>query len=186
MTTMVEALSKHGIIRHPRVAAALLAVDRGDFVLDPSTAYYDTPQPIGHGATISAPHMHAHVLEHMHDKLVPGAVALDVGSGSGFLAAAMCELVSPGGRVFGIEHIPALVEWSKRNVAKHHPQLLATGGPLTLLEGDGYAGLPAEGPFDAIHVGAAAPSTPVALLDQLKVGGRLIIPVGRFVQELMQ
>lgn len=81
----------------------MLAVDRGDFC---SVApYADTPQSIGHNATISAPHMHAHALELLRDQLHPGARVLDVGSGSGYLAACMALMVGPTGHVVGIEHI---------------------------------------------------------------------------------
>ena len=137
-------------------------MDRRDFVLDSdkvsTMAYMDTPLPIGHGATISAPHMHAHVLELLSDKLIPGAKVLDVGSGSGYLCVAMSLLVGENGSVTGIEHIPELVSWSIKNVAEHHKDLLSSGR-LKIMVGDGYVGLP-NSKFDAIHVGAAAPHTP--------------------------
>ena len=87
------------------------------------------PQPIGHGATISAPHMHAHVLQLLDDKLQPGAKCLDVGSGSGVLLAYMAQMVSPGGKVFGIEHIPELVSFATRNLNKRneYKQMVESG-----------------------------------------------------------
>jgi protein-L-isoaspartate(D-aspartate) O-methyltransferase len=93
---LVANLTKHGVINSDRVRAAMLATDRGDFVRDLSEAYQDCPQPIQHGATISAPHMHGHVLQLMEDKLQPGARVLDVGSGSGYLVAAFAHMVRPG------------------------------------------------------------------------------------------
>jgi protein-L-isoaspartate(D-aspartate) O-methyltransferase len=141
-------------------------------------------QPIGHGATISAPHMHAHALEELQDKLVPGARFLDVGSGTGVLLAAAARLVSPGGKVFGVEHIPELVEMSRGNLQKD-PQTAAwlADNTINVEVGDGYVGLPQHGPFDAIHVGAAPETVPQALLDQLALGGKLVLPVGRVMQE---
>jgi protein-L-isoaspartate(D-aspartate) O-methyltransferase len=101
-------------------ASALTALDRANFVPPAAVdhAYQDTPLCIGHGATISAPHMHAMCLELLDAQLQPGAHVLDVGSGSGYLTAAMAVLVGETGVVVGIEHVPQLTEWSKDNVAK--------------------------------------------------------------------
>ncbi|XP_067847256.1 l-isoaspartyl protein carboxyl methyltransferase, like isoform X3 [Heptranchias perlo] len=128
-------------------------------------------------ATISAPHMHAHALECLKDHLYEGARALDVGSGSGYLSACFARMVGPTGTVVGIDHIPELVEQSIANVQSDQ-SLLLSSGRLTLIVGDGRRGYPSGAPYDAIHVGAAAPTVPQALLQQLKPGGRLVLPVG--------
>ena len=141
--------------------------------------YYDAPQAIGYGVTISAPHMHAYALELLEDKLVEGSRALDVGSGSGYLTVCMAKMIGKSGLVVGIDHIDELVRQSEANIRKSNGYLLDGPNPLVkLVTGDGRLGYPADGPYDAIHVGAASPEKPQALIDQLKRGGRLIVPVG--------
>jgi len=183
-------------IQSQTVSDAFLNTDRGFYVnrqtnnktnIDTQTlkasTYWDRPLGIGHGATISAPHMHAMALEYLKDHLLPGAHALDVGSGTGFLCSCMARMVGLEGRVVGIDHIPDLVSKSIENVKADDKKLLRVEdedekGPLTLVVGDGRLGYPDEAPYNAIHVGAASPHVPTALLEQLALGGRMIIPVG--------
>ena len=89
----------------------------------------------------------------------------------------MAHLVRPGGKAIGVEHISELVEKSLRNIGKSHQELFVDGS-LEIHKGDGRMGYAAEAPYDAIHVGAAAPDTPHELIRQLKPGGRLVSPVG--------
>ncbi|MED6285102.1 Protein-L-isoaspartate(D-aspartate) O-methyltransferase [Characodon lateralis] len=103
----------------------MLGTDRGLYSRD--YPYADSPQTIGYRATISAPHMHAHALELLSDKLVEGASALDVGSGSGYLTACFARMTGPSGRVVGIEHINELVQMSIKNVQSDDPELLSSG-----------------------------------------------------------
>ncbi|XP_016382416.1 protein-L-isoaspartate(D-aspartate) O-methyltransferase-like isoform X1 [Sinocyclocheilus rhinocerous] len=172
---LITRLRDHGVIRSDRVFNAMLATDRGIYSRD--HPYADSPQSIGYKATISAPHMHAHALEVLSDKLTEGASALDVGSGSGYLTACFARMVGPSGKVVGIDHIDELVQASVKNVQADDPELLAFGR-IKLVVGDGRLGYPDEAPYDAIHIGAAAPTLPKALLEQLKPGGRLVLPVG--------
>lgn len=122
--------------------------------------------------------MHAACLELLEGQLKPGAACLDVGSGSGYLAAAMALLVAPGGAVLGLDKHAPLVEASKRSVARALPADVV--GAVTLRTANALApgALDGFGPFDAIHVGAAAATLPQALVDALACGGRLVIPVG--------
>lgn len=172
---LISRLRDHTVIRSDRVFDAMLATDRGIYSSD--YPYADSPQSIGYRATISAPHMHAHALEVLSDKLTEGASALDVGSGSGYLTACFARMVGSSGKVVGIEHIEELVRTSVRNVQADDPELLSSGR-IKLVVGDGRLGYPEGAPYDAIHVGAAAPTLPKALLEQLKPGGRLVLPVG--------
>lgn len=172
---LVSRLRDHGVIKHDRVFEAILATDRGLYSRD--YPYADSPQSIGYRATISAPHMHAHALEILKDKLTEGATALDVGSGSGYLTACFARMIGPTGRVVGIEHIEELVKMSVKNVQADDPELISSGR-IKFVVADGRMGYPEGAPYDAIHVGAAAATVPKALLEQLKPGGRLLLPVG--------
>ncbi|XP_012531985.1 protein-L-isoaspartate(D-aspartate) O-methyltransferase [Monomorium pharaonis] len=174
---LVQHLRRSRIIKSDKVFEVMSSVDRGNYT-DPSHAYVDAPQGIGYGVTISAPHMHAYALELLEEKLRNGKRALDVGSGSGYLTACMALMMEdPQGLAIGIEHIPELRTMAEKNIRRDHPELLIEGR-VELVVGDGRLGYSSHGPYDAIHVGAAAEETPQSLIDQLALGGRLVVPIG--------
>lgn len=186
---LVRNLVRNGIIQSDKVVDTMLKVDRAHYVVDKTGAYEDAPQYIGFDATISAPHMHAHAVENLLPFLHPGARVLDVGSGSGYLVALFHHLVSnanTAGKVVGIEHIPQLVDWSFTNLKRDGLGDALDDGKIVMLAGDGRKGYPQDAPYDAIHVGAAAPTLPDALVAQLKSPGRMFIPVGTISQVILQ
>ncbi|KAH8917740.1 protein-L-isoaspartate O-methyltransferase [Atractiella rhizophila] len=185
---LIQNLHKAGLIKTERVTAAFKVVDRVNYTPDASLAYEDSPQSIGYGATISAPHIQAEAVENLLPFLKPGAKVLDVGSGSGYLLGIFHQLVQPGGTVYGIDHMQELVDLSLRNLERDGKKELLDNGDIRVVCGDGRKGwADAEvGLFDAIHVGAAAPVMPQALVDQLAKPGRMFIPVGTYQQSIVQ
>lgn len=156
-------------IHDPSVLRAMGSVRRELFVPEAlrSEAYHDGPIPIGSGQTISQPYIVAVMIEAL--QLTGGETVLEIGAGCGYAAAVLSEIA---GRVFAIERIPSLADLARANLAAagHHNVEVRTA--------DGTAGWPEAAPFDAILVSAGAPEEPPALLHQLQIGGRLVVPIG--------
>jgi len=169
-----DQLQERGIT-DTRVLEAMRSVPRHLFVPERlhDVAYGDHPLPIGHGQTISQPYIVAVMTQLL--EVQPDDKVLEIGTGSGYQAAVLSALV---GHVFTIEIVAPLADNTR--------QLLAELGyeNITVITGDGYRGYPDEAPFDGIIVTAAPERVPQPLLDQLRVGGKMVIPVGAHLQEL--
>ncbi|CAO1361205.1 unnamed protein product [Diamesa serratosioi] len=173
---LIQQLQDHGIIKNEIVANVMKATDR-KLYCRVAFPYVDRPYGIGYQATISAPHMHAYAMEILQEHLAPNSRVLDVGAGSGFLSVCFSRFLTAQSESIGIEHHPKLVEFAIGNINSDDPSLLESG-KIIIIQGDGRLGDENHAPYDAIHVGAAAAEIPQSLLDQLKVGGRMICPVG--------
>ncbi|MEM7278173.1 MAG: protein-L-isoaspartate(D-aspartate) O-methyltransferase [Pseudomonadota bacterium] len=167
---LIERLRAQGI-RSEKVLARINAVPRHIFVDEAlaSRAYEDTALPIGHGQTISQPYIVARMTEALLDYITPGEV-LEVGSGCGYQTAVLAPCVK---RLFSIERINPIL-WG----AKQRIRALDIYN-VQFRRGDGWEGWKTHAPYDGILVAAAPPEVPQALLEQLKPGGRLVLPVGQ-------
>lgn len=173
---MVREQLKERDITHARVLAAIEKIARHAFVPDEwrKNSYTDQPLPIGHGQTISQPYIVAFMTQVMDPK--PTDRVLEVGTGSGYQAAILAELT---GHVYTIEIIPQLAEKAERRLKELGYK------NISFRTGDGYLGWKENAPFDSIMVTAGAGHVPQPLIEQLRPGGKIIIPVGdRLVQEL--
>ena len=172
---MIEKQIRTRGIKNEVVLNAMRKVDRHKFVPEEirHQAYSDRPLPIGEGQTISQPYIVALMTELL--ELKDGDRVLEVGTGSGYQAAILAELAD---HVYTIEIIGSLALSAERLLRE------LGYGNITVKIGDGYIGWEEFAPFDAIIVTAAPPHIPQPLLDQLKEGGRLVIPVGDYYQEL--
>jgi len=169
-------LAERGI-RDTRVLAAMGTVPRHEFVPEPlrKEAYEDHPLPIGEGQTISQPYIVAAMLERL--AIQPSDRVLEVGTGSGYVTALLSELCA---HVFSVERYASLADSAEANL----PRLGFRN--VTIKVGDGRLGWSEHAPFDAILVSAATAEVPPALFEQLKDGGRLMIPVGSPASQELQ
>jgi protein-L-isoaspartate(D-aspartate) O-methyltransferase len=176
---MVEYLLAFGYADQ-KTADAMRKVPRELFVppMYREQAYADYPLPIGYDQTISAPSIVAFMTRMLH--VERGMKILEIGAGSGYQAAILAELVGEGGYIYTIERIPEIIEIAKTNLSKLKYR------NISVIYGDGTLGHIDAAPYDRIIVTCGAPQIPQPLLDQLKDGGRMLIPVGAmFWQDLM-
>ena len=174
---MVERQLLTRDIRDPHVITAMQEVPRERFVPTDQhqRAYQDRPLPIGYQQTISQPYIVAYMTQAL--QLTPTSRVLEVGTGSGYQAAILGEIAST---VYSIEIVPQLFERASNTLTE------LGYDNVHIQQGDGYAGWPDEAPFDAIIVTAAPDHVPQPLVEQLAIGGRMIIPVGEDRQTLTE
>lgn len=175
-TRMIDRLREQGI-RDERVLAAIAAVPRHVFVEEAlaSRAYEDTALPLGFSQTISQPYIVARMIELLREGRELGKT-LEIGAGCGYQAAVLAQLT---GEVYAVERIEPLLAKAKLNMRTIQQF------KVRLKYADGNLGLPEAAPFDTIIVAAAASSVPTALLQQLALGGRMLLPLGKADQNLL-
>ncbi len=187
---LIDSLIRQDILRTPKVIKAMRAVPRTKFLPSDMRSYTsnDTPLPIGCAQTISAPHIVSAMNEAL--QLEVGHKVLEIGTGSGWHAATIAEIVAPKesprsewGHVYSIEFLKNLAETARKNIMN-----AGYGDRITTISGDGSKGYLEKAPFDRTLVTASAPKVPKPLIDQLKSNGIIVIPVGSpsFFQNLMK
>jgi len=172
---LIEKLKNQGYLRTSRIIEAFLEINREDFILseNDSDAYEDFPLPIGHQQSISQPKTTAFMLELLEPK--PGEKILEIGSGSGWQATLLGFIVGETGEVHSLEIIPGLSKFATNNTNKYG---LIKNGIVKYYIRDGSRGYSKESPFDKIIISAATDALPKEIFEQLKVGGKLVAPVG--------
>jgi len=180
--TLIDSLIEEGWLKTQRIIGAFRKIKRIDFLPEDikDLAELNEALPIGFGQTISQPLVVAFMIELLNPK--PGEKILDVGSGSGWTTALLAEIVGEKGKVIAIEIIPELMEFGKKNVEKYN---FIEKGVVEFICADGSKGYPkaASRPelaewFDKILASASAREIPKAWKEQLKIGGRIVTPIG--------
>lgn len=184
---LVAHFRRRGYVTDEKAFDAFMNVPRELFVPknQVSSSYRDHPLPLMNtGQTISAPHMTIMILEYL--ELDAGMKILEVGAGSGYQAALIASIIDPRkmgelGHVYSIEIVPELVKFAQKNLER-----AGFSKSVTVIEGDGTMGYEEHSPYDRIILTAAGPSLPPPLLNQLRVGGSLVMPLGRpgFFQQM--
>jgi len=187
---LIDSLIEEGWLKTPKIIEAFQKIKRVDFLPEDikDLAELNEALPIGDGQTISQPLVVAFMLEQLQPE--KGDKILDIGSGSGWTTALLAEIVGEKGKVFAIEIIPELVEFGERNVEKYN---FVKKGVVEFILADGSKGYPnissrpelAEG-FDKILASASAREIPQAWKEQLKIGGRIVTPVGSSIWLLIK
>ncbi len=184
---LIDTLIEEGWLKTPRIIEAFQKIKRIDFLTGElkDLAELNEALPIGYGQTISQPLVVAFMLELLIPQ--PGEKILDIGSGSGWTSALLAEIVGPKGKVIAVDIVPELVEFGKNNVSKYNflapyrTEGSGAGiekGTVELICADGSKGYQKEAPYDKILVSASAEKLPSAWKEQLKIGGRIVTPIG--------
>jgi protein-L-isoaspartate(D-aspartate) O-methyltransferase len=174
MSRLVNDLIYHGYLHSDEVISAMNTINRADFLSSTfrDQAEVEMPLPIGHGQTVTPPRTTAIMLELLDVK--KGHRVLDVGTGSGWTAALLGYIVGDGGLVITVERIEELYEMGRENIEKYG---YLTDKRVKCIFGNAAEGYEAEAPFDRILVSAMASSVPEVFQRQLKIGGKMVIPI---------
>lgn len=174
MKQMIKDLISSGYLKTPRIIDAFQKIDRKDFVSDEykDEAYVNAPLPIGHGQTISQPLTVSFMLELLQPE--PGNKIMEIGAGSGWQTALLSHIIGEKGRIFTIELIPELEVFGRKNVSKYNfvQKKIAKFYCLNAING-----LAEEAPFDRIISAASGQEIPKTWKEQLKIGGKMVVPV---------
>lgn len=173
--TLIDSLIEGGWLKTPKIIEAFRKIKRVDFLPEEmkNLAELNEALPITYGQTISQPLVVAFMLELL--KAESGDKILDIGSGSGWTSALLGEIVGEKGRIIAVDIIPELVEFAKKNVLRYN---FVEKGIVEFLCADGSKGYQKEAPFDKILCSASAEELPQAWKEQLKIGGRIVTPIG--------
>ena len=175
---LVKDLKKQGYLFSPGVEEAMFSVPRELFVPSEKRkfAYADQPLEIGFGQTISAPHMVAIMCEALD--LIPGMKVLEIGTGSGYHAAVVSSIIGKQGQVYSIERFSELADQAEKKLRS------ARIKNVTVIKKDGSLGLEQFAPYDRIYVTCSAPDVPSSLKNQICLGGKIVIPIGKVLSKL--
>lgn len=168
---LIQGLIEGGWLRSDSIVEAFRVVDREDFVpsFSKKHSYVNEPIFIGHGQTISQPLVVALMLEML--RVEKGDRVLDIGCGSGWSTALLGHMVGSEGKVFGLEIVPELVRLGQKNISKYNYD-------IEIKEGNGRNGLDEEAPFDRILISAESDKVESSWKEQLRIGGRMVLPLG--------